>query len=104
MATLIELEMIDKEMTKHERDGNMNARNELVPKYQEIYRKCDFGFLPGDLVSCPIESKRKTYTVNKITKDNRFLIANVDNPVDKLFVPGTVLEEYETEPEQLKLF
>ena len=99
-----QVEAISRKMKMYQESGNMDARNALVPKWRECYRNCDWGFKVGDLVRCPIDSKRKVFEIYEITEENTFYIRNIDNENDTIHTYGMLIEKYEKEPEQLTLF
>ena len=99
-----QLKEIGRQMDKHKENGDIEARNALVPKWRECYLNCDFGLKVGDLVKCPIDSKKKVFKIYKITEENTFYIRNINNEKDIIHTHGVFIDKYEKEPEQLSLF
>jgi len=89
------------------KNDRWDERNELVPRWRELYRMCDFGFSINETVET-LAWRRVKWSEAKIvehTEDNYFLVRN-----DKgweVYVPGTLIRKVKSqkaEPMQLSLF
>lgn len=104
----IEMMDISRKMNELYKENRLSERNELVPKWRELYRIYDFGFSIKEKVQT-IAWRRTTWNEEAIiiehTKDNYFLIRNEKGWV--VYVPGfqiRKIKEQEPEPMQLTLF
>ncbi len=84
-----------------------DERNELVPRWRELYRMYDFGFSKNETIET-LAWRRNSWSEAKIIEhrdDNYFLVRN-----DKgweVYVPGNLIRKFKSQkaaPMQLSLF
>lgn len=102
-----EMMEVSKRMDELDKQNRLVERNELVPRWRELYRMYDFGFTINEKVET-LAWRRTKWSEAKIiehTEDNYFLVRN-----DKgweMYVSGILIRKFKnqiTAPIQLTLF